>query len=215
MYKKMFCLCCLCAFGLFMGSAAKADTIYNLTVDGCSSGCDLPASGSYGTIDLSQSGSNVDVTETLASGYYFVNTGAGEALEFNASGTIADISPSSAFGTGLAPTKNGSYFGTFTESVACLHSASGCGHGSEYSQKNDLNMLSFTVADVTLADFQNESSNGYLFASDVIDSGTGGTGEVGAGPEMTTVIPEPSSLLLLGSGILALAIFLRRKRWSM
>lgn len=205
MRKSVMYLLCLCAFGLIAAGTAKADTIFTLNVDGCSRGC---GTGPYGTIDLAQSGSNVIVTETLASGYLFANTGAGNALEFDISGgsesNITNIS--SGFSDATLPSHSllyhASAFGYFPEAVAC----SSCGSGTSAPQY--FGPLTFTVDGVTIADFI-ANKDVYYFAADIGELSDGtviATGNVGSNtPPNTPVIPEPPSLLLLGTGLLLLS----------
>jgi PEP-CTERM motif len=205
MSKLMKYLACLCVFALATAGIAKADTVFTLNIDGCSgAGC---GAGPYGTIDLSQVGSNVNVTVTLNPGYVFISSGAGDALEFNATGTITNIS--AGFGVGPAP-DHASVFGTFLESVTCT----GCGSGGSAPLPGP---LTFTVNNVTIADFI-ANSDGNYFASDIGQLSTGdvlpviATGNVGAGGGTSpSPVPEPSSLLLLGTGLVLLAGFCKAR----
>jgi len=204
MLRKIFTLCSIVLLGSAV--AARADVIYNLTVDGCGGTCGVPTGlgpGVFATIDLMQSGANVVVTETLATGDVFAVGGAGNALDFNITSnpntnpiTITGIT--SGFGVGPTATKASS-FGTFDYSIVCLL----CGNGT--SPPTYSGPLTFTVQNVTVADFNVLSDMDYYFASDIgglLANGNFSTGNVAGNTPPVTVTPEPSSLLLMGTGIL-------------
>jgi hypothetical protein len=175
------------------------------------------------------------VTETLTNNSstnlndnaYFVNTGNGnhEPFAFNLDKTvvISNVQPSTYFTAGSGSV-NISGLGTFSNYIACT---SACGSGASNSTSIG-QTLTFSTSDgstLTAADFLANSS-GYLFSSDIIGGyPSGNTGEVAAlaGSACntatttcagytggTTATPEPSTIVLFGSALLALGYFRRR-----
>lgn len=219
MMKRAFLLGSL-AILLGLGvTSASADTIFTLTQDGCSNnGC---GAGPFGTITLSQSGSNVNVNLTLnsANSERFAGTNAGNSLEFNVlNATTADITNiSSGFHLGAAPA-SASTFGSFLFSIDCNDANPATNPGSCHGGQagDETGPLTFTVLNATISDFV-ANANGYYFASDIaIFSGdatvTGNVGALGPGTvTQTGVTPEPSSLMLFGTGLTAVGAMVRRK----
>jgi hypothetical protein len=192
-----------------LGTSSAQAISFSLNQDGCTGGC---GSGStvFGTVDVVQGidANHVDVTVTLNSPSQFIKTGAGDALEFNIVGdpAISITNLTSGFSVGPAP-DSASTFGAFDYSVTC----SGCGDGASSPLPGP---LTFTVARSDLGalsptDFDGNAGEFY-FASDIIGP-SGNTGNVAAVGGATRV-PEPASLLLLGSGMLGLGAWGRSRR---
>jgi PEP-CTERM motif len=200
MFKKLLSLASVCL--LASAAFAHADTIYTLTFDGCTGTC---GTAPFGTINLVQTTPTlVTVTETLAATERFAGTGAGDSLEFNILGPVTINILTSGFVVGGAD--SASFAGSFLDSIVCTSCQGG-------KASNPSGPLVFTVTGVTIADFIG-NDGGYTFASDIVGS-NGNTGNVAAkGPDTPPpppAVPEPSSLILFGTGAVGIAGAVRRK----
>ena len=68
------------AIGLLLAASSARADLFNLTSDHCSGGCGPQTS--FGTVELTQVGANVNVTVSLLNGNQFIETGSGAMMNF-------------------------------------------------------------------------------------------------------------------------------------
>jgi hypothetical protein len=204
--------------GLLAVAPAQADlfdlTSCHITGSSCLGG-NVPAASAFGTVNLTQSGANVNFDVVLNNGNTFVETGAGGGALFVFNDTLASTSVTNASGTinGVINTQlsvegltNQSPFmadgtGDFTASVFCT-TPSQC-NGNSPQPGGNINDLEFTVTNATLAQLEGVNADGNRFVADILCGSaqpqcTGGlTGPV---DNNTPAVPAP----LIGHGLFVL-----------
>jgi hypothetical protein len=165
-----------------------------------------------GSVTLTQQGGNVMVTLNANPGFSFtIGGGAFVAFNTNASMTSGSFGSVSILGTngknytGLTfssfnTDKNFSKFGTFS---VVLHGLDNSPHGAVTATT-----MSFVLKGVTVQQF--EGNWGVHFCINN-PSGLGCTNTGFAAGNKPTVVPEPGTLTLLGTGIIGLAGLMRRR----
>jgi hypothetical protein len=205
----------LVALLLIVGMMLQAPSLHAdsflLTTDHCSGGCG-PAP--FGTVTLTQAGANVNILVSLMGTNQFLLTGAADTqyFKFNGAPSLASISvDQTAAGTHLIADTgsfNGDGTGSFSFGITC--DAGICGNGASNALPIGT-ILSFHVAGTTLAALEGTNSTGFSFVADILSGTTGQTGPVASTGPVPSV-PEPSSIFLLGSGLVAIAAAARRSR---
>jgi hypothetical protein len=172
----------------------------------------------YGTVTLTQVGSNVDVSVALDPGFYFTDsTGAGKAIYFDLNSDTPDTSITditAGFTLDSASGPSGSINNTFNAGTGSWEYAIECGDseankepcpGGAGGSSADATSLSFVIDGITISNFV-KNKDGYYFASSVYSSDPG-SGQVTS----NALSPEPASYLLFGSGLLGLGAIFRKR----
>jgi hypothetical protein len=189
---------------LGMTTVASHAITFQLTSDHCTGGCGTPP---FGTVDVTQSGANVDIVVTLAAGYSFVKTGSADFQNFKFNGTgvaLGDIVVGAHVPALVAATGafNGDGTGEFDFGINCPSCANG-GAGAFSAA------IAFTVLNAVIADLTAPNNLGNIFVADVL-APNGNTGPVDV--TAPSAIPIPPAAFLFGTALVGLGLLGRRRR---
>src|SRR5262245_37828496 len=191
------------------GGATSASAItFDLTSDHCTGGC---GTAPFGTVDVTQVGANVHIVVDLANGppnaTSWAQTGAADfqLFKFNATGVaLTDISVVQTFAGQTVQANTGAFNGDGTGSFIFGIGCATCGNGALGITSN----VDFTIANATIAELTAPNANGNIFVADIFSSQTGNTGPV----DVSGVVPEPTTLLMVGTALVGLGGAWRRRR---
>src|SRR5690349_19831346 len=183
-----------------LGSAmvANADQVVINTPNAGLSG----TPGPYATVTYVLNGSNIDVTVTMFPGFEAFGEGNGNngIFGFNIVGSTAGLSVTNLTSPLTANLGGGQMdgFGNFDVTLSCCNPA------------NAISSFSFTVSRTggfsSASDLFEANANGAHFAIHIAPTNGNPTGFAA---DSGTSVPEPTSMLLLGSGLIGLAAGLR------
>ena len=200
----------LALLGLGSAVPALADT-YSLTIDQCSGGC---GTAPFGTIDVTQAGTNTVLVDVKLDSAAFVSTGFPGSFAFDLVGDPKISVSHLTSGWSLLSTSAGSLhfagLGRLDYTLEC----GACGHGGSHPFAGPIS-FDVTAPGLTAAAFKDLSVGGkpdVYFVADLMGS-NGRTGPIGATLTSTRAsVPEPAPLTLLAAGLVLMALMPRRRR---
>jgi VPDSG-CTERM motif len=211
-----------------LATANRAEAVtFNLTSCHISTGCPAPGT-SFGTVDVTGSGTTWNVVVALLNGNTFVETGAGADSFFlfnaiagatvtNLTATLNGANVTAALGgltyTFVAGGAHADGTGDWTGLIGCTVDAN-CNGASGNQLVNDLH---FTVNGMTFAQLTTTNNGGNIFVADILcgaaQTGCAGrTGPVDVTGPPTTVPDGGMTVTLLGFALVGLESLRRRLR---